>query len=241
MVNVPRFHRLSADWRRFYAENGYCILTGIWRAEECDALVARAHQLPKAQSGDFKPVLQPQEQAPEFLAAMRKPELTQVVESLVGGTASGLQIEFFFGHPGTTGFTPHQDNYFVQGGAGTFLSTWTALTDIASDMGALYVFPCSHRFDLLPVRETAISASPHQDPNAVARETVLPQSIAEPVALTMSKGETVILDGNLVHGSRDNKSDRFRHALLCTYIRKGEPFREGYSAKRSPIELHPPN
>jgi ectoine hydroxylase-related dioxygenase (phytanoyl-CoA dioxygenase family) len=239
MATVPRFHYQSADWPRFYSENGFCVLAGIWQPGECDALVACAHQLPKAQAGDYKPVLQPQEQAPEFLSAMRKPNLTHIVEDLVGGTASGLQIEFFFGHPGTTGFTPHQDNFFVQGGPGTFLSTWTGLTDIDADMGVLYVFPGSHRFGLLPVRDASVTASTHQDPNAVARASVLPGAIAEPIPLTVSKGETVLLEGNTVHGSKDNSSDRFRYALLCTYIRKGAPFRAGFSAKRTPIELHP--
>lgn len=239
MASLPRFHYQATDWRAFYAEQGYCVLTGLWQGEECDGLVARAHQLPKPQAGNFKPILQPQAQAPEFLAAMRKPNLTQVVEDLLGGVASGLQIEFFFGHPGTTGFTPHQDNFFVQGGAGTFMSTWTGLTDIAGDMGVLYVFPRSHRLGLLPVRDADVIASQYQDPNAVARETVLPADVGAPVPLTVAKGETVLLEGNLVHGSKDNASNRFRYALLCTYIRQGAPFRAGFSAKRTPIELHP--
>lgn len=238
MATVPRFHYQATNWRDFYAEQGYCILNGLWPAEECDALVARAHQLPKPQAGDFKPILQPQTQAPEFLAAMRNPALTQVIEDLLGGVASGLQIEFFFGHPGTTGFTPHQDDFFVQGGAGAFMSTWTGLTDIASDMGVLYVFPGSHRLGLLPVREANVVASEYQDPNAVAREAVLPAEIGDPVPLTVAKGETVLLEANIVHGSKDNLSNRFRYALLCTYIRQGVPFRAGFSAKRTPIELH---
>ena len=100
--------------------------------------------------------------------------------------------------------------------------------------------PAATMSKLLPVRPAGALPAVHQSPNASSEESILPDAaIVEPLPVIAAKGETVILHGDLVHGSLDNRSNRFRYALLCTYIRKGTPFRAGRSAKRKEIELHP--
>lgn len=234
-----RFHVDDPELVPYYQANGFCVVEGIWADAACDDLVAQAYNFPDRLPSDYRPLMQPQLVAPEFLASIRKPRSTHLVETLFGGPASGLQIEFFFGAPATRGYARHQDNFYVEAAPQTFLSIWTALTDIDGEMGGLFVYPGSHRFGKLPVRELRDGVGPNQDPNARNEETVLPAAFrAEPVALTVPKGHAVVLHGDLVHGSLTNESARFRHALLCTYVRKGGQFRPGRSARRHEIDLH---
>ena len=46
-----------------------------------------------------------------------------------------------------------------------------------------------------------------------------------------------MIDSWLVHASNNNISKDFRHALLCTYIKKGANFRPGNTAKRKSFGL----
>jgi ectoine hydroxylase-related dioxygenase (phytanoyl-CoA dioxygenase family) len=223
----------------YYAKNGFVLVDGIWTGEECDHLVGMARSFPGRAENDFRPLMQPQRTAPQFTAAIRHPRVTSLVETLLGGTASGLQIEFFFGHPGTKGFACHQDNYYVEAGSQTFLSVWSAMTDVTPEMGGVFVYPGSHKFGRLPVRKLDGLAGPNQDPNAHNEETILPDSLPkEIVPVSVPKGVVLVLHGDVVHGSLTNASDKFRYALLCTYVRKGMPFRPGRSAKRAEIDLH---
>jgi ectoine hydroxylase-related dioxygenase (phytanoyl-CoA dioxygenase family) len=70
-----------------------------------------------------------------------------------------------------------------------------------------------------------------------AIESVLPRDGYSRLDLRMSKGSTVFFHGELVHFSNDNRSDRFRHAFLGTYIRAGSPFRAGTYQKRTEVDL----
>ncbi len=239
MVNVPLFRPNDPRFDAFYADNGFGIIEGLWTAPECDRVVQQAHAFPGRTATDFRPLMQPQRTAAEFMWTIRNPRVTQLVERLLGGTASGLQIEFFFGHPGTKGFARHQDNFYVEAGSHAFLSIWSAMTDVTPEMGGLVVFPGSHRFGRLPTRPLAGNSGPNQDPNANNEEAILPAAVAhDGVQVSVPKGAIVVLHADVVHSSLTNRSDRFRYALLCTYLRRGAAFRPGRSARREEIDLH---
>jgi ectoine hydroxylase-related dioxygenase (phytanoyl-CoA dioxygenase family) len=52
------------------------------------------------------------------------------------------------------------------------------------------------------------------------------------------KGQAVFLHSHIVHGSNENKSDRFRRSILSGYTGKGSPFRSGEHMKREPIDIY---
>jgi ectoine hydroxylase-related dioxygenase (phytanoyl-CoA dioxygenase family) len=239
MTTVPMFHAEDPQLESFYVENGFAMIEGLWTAQECDGIIQLAKSFPGRATTDFRPLMQPQRTASEFLSAIRNRRVIRVVEHFLGCTASGLQIEFFFGHPGTKGFARHQDNFYVEAGSQAFLSIWSAMTDVTPAMGGLVVYPGSHKFGRLPTRALAGDSGPNQDPNANNEEAVLPQSIAqEGLRVSIPRGAVVLLHADVVHSSLTNQSDRFRYALLCTYLRKGTAFRPGRSAKREEIDLH---
>ena len=56
--------------------------------------------------------------------------------------------------------------------------------------------------------------------------------------MIVPQGAVVFLHGHTVHSSHDNRSDRYRHALLMTYIRRGERFRPGRTAGRAEVDVY---
>lgn len=221
-----------------YDENGFHLETCVFDAETCKRLVDAGEDLPGIRSGSARPAMNPHRVDAVFLSVMGDPRIVQVVEALCGGPVWGLQSEFFYGRPGVPGFSCHQDNHFVEAPDGSFASAWLALVDVDPSNGGLIVYPGSHRLGILPVEQTGEVPHPNQDPNAYASRTLVPDGYA-PVDLVIPRGSIVFLHGLVVHASHPNRSERWRYALLNTYLRQGAPFRAGRYAQRTPVELQP--
>lgn len=220
-----------------YQERGFHVERDLIPPALCDRLIAAAQRLPSATEGHYRPAMMPHRLDPLFLEPMGLPAVLDIMRYLIGDPVSGLQTEFFYTKPGTRGFAIHQDNFFVEAPDGCFGSAWMALTDVHPEMGALYVYPGAHRHGLLPVRRLSGGAGEGQDPNAYNEEVVLPEDTGEPVVVALPRGAVVFLHGLLPHGSLRNDTDRYRYALLCTYLRSGSPFRRGNHARREELAL----
>ena len=220
-----------------YLELGFHIEYEVWTPDECEALTHASKELPSFKDGTCAPVLNPHRIEPTFLSALRNPIIVKIMERLVSGRVSGLQGEFFFCPPGTPGFAMHQDNYYVEAKRGAFASAWTALQDVTSETGGLIVYPGSHREPILPVELVDQPGSISQDVNANRQQVVLPSGY-EPVDLFVPMGAVALLHGHTVHTSHKNCSNQFRRALLMTYIRCGEQFRPGFTARRSEVDVY---
>lgn len=216
-----------------YQEQGFFVEPDVIPEELCDRLVAAARA---AADANFKPIMNPHRIDPVFLEMMRYRPLVGIMERLVGGKASGLQSEFFFTKAGTRGFAKHQDNFFVEAPEDAFASAWTALTDITPDKGGLVLYRGSHHAGRLPVREIVVAADAGQDKNAANEESVLPEGYP-PVDVPVKKGSIVLLHAHVVHSSNRNENAPFRYAVLNTYIRSGEKFRPGNTARRDEVPL----
>ncbi len=215
-----------------YDTDGYKICRGLLTPDYCATLVKAARCIAPA---DFQPLYMPHRQHATFLEAMRCHPVVSVVESIFGGEASGLGAEYFFMPPGTRGFTPHQDNVWVQAPPGDFIHAWLALTDIDKENGCLQFWPGSHKLGALPLRRINEDAGPGQNPTA--RDLQVDMDTA-PVDIELQAGDIVFWDTFLVHGSNDNVSGRFRDSLLNSYLRKGARFNPGKRQKRTEIDLH---
>lgn len=221
-----------------FQRDGFFIEENVFSADECDALIERAAGLPTAQDGSLVPVMNPHRIDSEFAVPMRRPALLGIMEQILGGRVNGLQTQFFFGRPGTKGFTIHQDNHYVQAPQGAFGSAWLALDDVDPANGSLIVYPGSHREPLLDVREVEQRSTFGQDPNANRQEVVMPEGYA-PLDVVAKRGSVVFIHGHVLHSSHDNtSSDRYRRVLLMTYIRQGVSYRTGFAAKREAFDVY---
>lgn len=221
-----------------YLESGFHVEPDVLTPSQCDELLLAAQNLPSYQDGTLVPVMNPHQVEPLFLKALRNCAIVEIVEKLVSGPVNGLQMQFFFGRPGTPGFTMHQDNFYVQSKQDAFASAWVALADVSPENGGLVVYPGTHREPVLPTEVVEQPDNLGQDPNANRQQVVLPKSY-QPVDVSVTKGSVVFIHGHIVHKSHNNSTtDKFRQALLMLYVRKGEPFRPGFGNKRSEIEVY---
>jgi ectoine hydroxylase-related dioxygenase (phytanoyl-CoA dioxygenase family) len=217
-----------------YQEQGFFVEPDVVPPEMCDSLVRAARAA--AADSNFKPIMNPHRIVPMFLDLMRYGPLVQIMEHLVGGKVSGLQSEFFFTKVGTRGFAKHQDNFFVEAPEDAFASAWTALTDVTPERGGLVLYRGSHLAGRLAVRRIQTEADAGQDLNAANEESVVPDQYP-PVDVPVKKGSVVLLHAHVVHSSRRNEAADFRYAVLNTYIRSGEKFRPGQTARREEVPL----
>lgn len=219
-----------------YYELGYHIEPNVYSDDECAQLIKAGHELEEAKQGIFRPCMMPHRQNEIYTKAMKKPLIAQIISSMVGGQAAGIQSEFFYCKPGTRGFSLHQDNFYVEAEYGVFASAWSALTDTYIEKGGLIVYPKTHKEGALPVRKLNLGIDAAQDPNANNEETVVPPQYTAYNA-AIPKGASLFIHGHLVHGSNPNLTDEWRYVLLTTYIKSGEKFRAGFYAKREEVSL----
>ena len=223
--------------RSFFQEQGFCVVDNIFTHQQCDELIAASHVLPSYQDGTLTPVMNPHRLHDNFFQAMRCEKIIEILEELFSGTVSGLQSQFFFCRPGTPGFARHQDNFYVQAKPETFGSAWVALEDVSAQNGGLIAFAGSQNEAILPTEAVPQRETFGQDPNANCQQVIMPRKYS-PIDLSVARGGVAFIHGHLVHASHTNSTeDQFRRALLLTYIRKGEKFRSGFSAKRKEISL----
>ncbi|KMT66593.1 phytanoyl-CoA dioxygenase family protein [Catenovulum maritimum] len=220
-----------------YNELGFHIEYDVYTESECEEIIALGSTLSTAMDHEYKPVMMPHRENSLFLKYMKNSKVVAIMQSLLQGNVSGLQSQFFYMQPGTMGFTPHQDNYFVQANNDAFASAWLALEDTSSENGGLIVYPGSHKEGMLPVEESLLVTNTAQDPNAYKMLCVVPDTY-QPISVSIPKGAVLFIHACIVHASNNNESDNlWRHVLLNTYIRSGCSFRPGRDAKREEIDL----
>ena len=220
----------------FFKKNGYAILENTFTSDDCKKIIEDAYKAKDSES-DFTPLMNPHSTASEILSSMKNKKIVSFIEEYFNGRAMGLQTEFFFMPPGTKGFSPHQDNTFVQADSNSFISAWIALKDVKKINGSLIIWPNTHEEEQLETRETGVDKHKNQDPNANKHEAVIPNSY-KPKSVELNKGSVLMIDKWLVHASHDNLSNENRYSLLCTYIKEGSNFRAGRYAQRKSFTLH---
>ncbi len=233
---IPQFRQRAAAALEFYKENGFHVEHGVWTPEQVANVNDAALGLSDRDENDFRPLMHPHRKSDVFLDALRNPLIVDLMECLLEGDISGLQTEYFFGAPGTKGFAMHQDNFYLEAGQNVFGSAWSPMADVSPENGGVFFFPGTHLEPVLPTRQLTGGSGPNQDPNAANEECIVPDKY-KPIDVRLPAGSTAVFHGHLVHGSHQNNSSRFRNVLLTTFIRKGEKFRAGYTAKRTEISV----
>lgn len=218
----------------FFRNYGYQIIDSLFSKVQCDKLIYEVNNL---QSNDYTPLMNKHLESEEILKFISQKKLVNIVEEYFSGKAMGLQTEFFFMPPSTQGFSPHQDNTFVQAKGNTFISAWVALTDVDPINGGLIIWPETHKEKQIDFEETGENTIDNQDPNANKLKTVIPSKYRS-ISPTLKKGSVLLIDKWLVHASNSNQSEKYRHSLLCTYIKQHATFRKGNYAKREAFDLN---
>jgi phytanoyl-CoA hydroxylase len=214
--------------RRKFDEQGYLVARGLFDTEE--AAFWRDHFMRLRETGAYPGDVvgvdprshDPLRKYPRMihmhrwdeiaLAWLLEPRLAQALSTLLGGLEPfAVQTMLYFKPPGARGQAPHQDQYYLRADPGTCIAAWMALDPCVEENGCLQVVPGSHEWPIL----CAIGADTSQSFTDI---TVPLPDEAQLVPVPMEPGDVLFFNGSLVHGSKPNRSDRFRRALVGHYI-----------------------
>ena len=242
---------LSAEQRRFYDENGYLVVRGLFDAEKLarwnerflaiasgaaeppedmlvmrDVMVAKGAVEPATRAAGIAKIQDFHNDPVLFEGYAKDPALLAYVEAFVGPDIKSVHNMLISKPPGVDGRHPlHQDLlYFPFRPAEAIVATWTALEPCTRENGCLAVVPGSHRGELLE----------HEDPgweyvNFLYVAAHGAGAHPERVHLEMEPGDTVFFHPVLIHGSGRNRSGGFRRAISCHYASAACRYVEGQS------------
>ncbi len=133
---------------------------------------------------------------------------------LFGEEPIAAQSMFYFKPPGARGQDLHQDNFYLRVKPGACIAAWLAVDPATEENGGLVVVPGSNRLDIVcPERSDPTLYFTHD-------HVPVPEGM-QIVPVNMDAGDMLFFNGNLIHGSYPNHSNRFRRAFICHYVPAG--------------------
>lgn len=211
-----------------FVEQGHVVARQLFDADEAAAL--RAHFMRLREAGEYPGDVvgvdpssdDPLRRYPRMIHMHRwdkvardwllEPRLAKALATLLGNREPfAVQTMLYFKPPGARGQAPHQDQHYLRADPGTCVAAWMALDPCDEENGCLEVLPASHDWPILCTvpADTRLSFTDVTVP--------LPDE-ARLVPVPMEPGDVLFFNGSIVHGSKRNRSARFRRALIGHYI-----------------------
>lgn len=153
---------------------------------------------------------------------MTDKRLVSVLKDIESREIVALVSSFFFKEAGTPyaeqAWNPHQDNIYMNIKKGCSINTQLMLADADRENGAMYIYPGSQEEDLLPFDDApTYGEEARKNPG---RKCIIPEKYKDKkLDLNFRKGDFLMIDGHLIHGSYYNKSSRSRPVFawqVCT-------------------------
>lgn len=234
---VQATYRLTDEQVAFYRENGYVSGIRVLTDEQVEALREELAELvdPKRPGHELFYEFHTNESpdpnrvlfhalgawriTPGFHDLLWNPAMTVPARQLLEGPVRFWHDQLFCKparHGGVVAW--HQDySYWTRTQPMAHLTCWIGLDDASADNGCLQYLPGSHRWNLLPITGLA------GDMDAI-REVLSPEQAAafeKPACIEMKKGYASFHHPLLVHGSRENRTERPRRAVVVNMVRDG--------------------
>jgi phytanoyl-CoA hydroxylase len=130
------------------------------------------------------------------------PRLQRVVEALVGEAGVLVQSMYFEGNPATWA---HQDTYYLDATEiGRMAAAWIAVEDIHPGAGRFYVYPGSHRLELLRNRAGLDIAFHHREYQRTVIDLIRSHGL-ECRAPALGAGDVLFWSSRTIHGSLETR------------------------------------
>lgn len=250
---------MTKEQKKFYDENGYVILEKVFTDSEAEAFNSfiRRHA-----NIDFAAIINPdryeslleQDERPKSDITLKEIEETSsMARSIMTDKrmsdllnffhekkAVALSSQFIFKEAhsaySSQAWKPHQDNFYPKSKNSAYITLNWFLRDADRENGTIYCYPGSHKLGLLPA-ENNISFR-EKVGNNPGSECKIPNEFLDKKRDIIIPGNSiVVLNGNCIHGSYPNHSDRSRPWFSSCYITENEEFIVGNSSKREKIYL----
>jgi phytanoyl-CoA hydroxylase len=233
------------DIANYYLDNGYVIVKGLFRSEDCDAVrqlwetevkpfsgymyrqaTAKAEKHIKNDRGwIMNPILNLQSIDPARFPNFREfathcilasTNLFRVFSALLGESPKIVQSMYFEGNSATW---EHQDSYYLDSETiGEMAAAWIAVEDITATAGRFFVCPKSHKIALDNHSLANNVAVNHEGyiKSVVEKIGELGYSIKAPL---LNKGDVLFWNSLTIHGSLDSQDAvHSRSSITCHAI-----------------------
>ena len=235
--------QLQFDWRY----KGVSVLNLLTDAEvdlyakELEKIrIQRQENDTEGEWGEYDPFMYPHKESELLTDLMKHPKIIEACEFLMDSKIFGVQTWAYFKPPGQLGRDQHQNIFYTQCKSNEIINVSIALDNHDPDNGSVWYLEGSHRLGRLPieVNEERVGSNPKNWRNERGKPCVMPEGHTFPkIDGYLRKGQIAFLHSNVVHGSDENTSNRFRKAFLCGYLRWGAKFASGSHMKREPIDV----
>jgi len=234
---------LTQEQVDFFNENGYLHVKGVFTEEECLEAIESAEE---CADGHYTNYLDMHLRSPVVHKMLTGKKTCDVADDIFGGArAIPCGTGYFFCKPNNPlehGSVWHQDNYAPKAKHGAYLNLGLVLDDADASNGSLKVMPKSHLLGDLPC-----SPKPNfeYDENGVlvqvapiGNDCEVPKNLSI-IQLEYERGDIICIHAQLVHKADKNEHPtRWRRKIYLDYIKDGEPFWPGWTAKRRLLERY---
>jgi len=153
----------------------------------------------------------------EFDPAFRRftdtPEMKKIAADIGFRMPRLVQSMYIFKQPRIGGsVSPHQDNTYLYTDPPSVVGFWVGLEDATKQNGCMWAVPGSHRMGTKYLYKRGKGFSSYFDPPKTEYDTT------GAVPLETKAGTLVLLNGDLVHYSDENRSDVSRHAFTLHVV-----------------------
>ena len=235
--------QLEFDWRY----KGVSVLN-LLTDEECDKYCDELERIRKIRQdndtdnewGEYDPFQYPHKESEVLGELMKHPKVIEAAELLLGGKIFALQTWAYFKPPGQLGRDMHQNIFYTECESNEVLNVSIALDNHDPVNGSVWYYEGTHNLGRLPIEvdEDRTKTNPKNWRNERGKPCVMPEDHTFPkLDGYLRRGQIVFLHSNVVHGSEENTSNRFRRAFLSGYLREGSNFATGGHMKRQPIDI----
>jgi len=220
-----------------YDELGFCVIDGIFSAEELNEIEQLFDRIREngevsfeGQKGQYADavrfedvdktkkqvrVLHPHRKVAKVLDWYLHPNIAVALEKMLGKPALAAQTMYYYKPPGSKGQGMHQDNFYLLAQPATCIGAWTPIDDADEENGCLWVAPGSNQ-------DGYICPDPDKHEEkwlsyGNSHITKFPRD-RKPVPVPVKRGETMLFNGYLIHGSGPNRHPtRWRRTFIGHY------------------------
>ncbi len=251
---------MTDNLKNFYDENGYVIIEKVFSDDEADffnrcirrhanqsfAALINPDRYESLLDQDERPksditLSEIKETSSLARSIMKDKRMVDLLDKFHNSKTIGLSSQFIFKEAysdySSQAWKPHQDNFYPKNKNAAYITLNWFLKDADKENGTIFCYPGSHKLGLLPA-ENNISFREKVGENP-GSECKIPDNLADKKTDMIIPGNSiVILNGNCIHGSYPNNSNRSRPWFSSCYISDGEEFYVGKSSKRMQINLN---
>ncbi|MGA5691426.1 phytanoyl-CoA dioxygenase family protein [Cytobacillus pseudoceanisediminis] len=223
--------KLSQEQKEAFKRDGFLVVKNVYTQDEVDDInqeykkiwmdkirEGKIVQDPYNPIGSLFPRLHDYHRENKaILNYILKPEAIEVLEELVGEEVLVISGNYIYKGPGTGESPIHQDNYSIGVANDTTYAIFVCLDDCDEENGCLQFARGSQEMDLQsPKIDTDDIVKYFSD---AGQEVEIPEKY-EIINAIAARGDIVIFDGNVLHGSKKNTStNRFRRSLLTFFAK----------------------